>query len=319
MGHLKISVIIPVYNAESYIEKAVMSAINLKDVFEVIVINDGCTDNTQSVLDRIGKEYSKLKVFYHENYVNKGRSASRNLGIKKCQGDYIAFLDADDFYLKNRFNKEEYIFLNDDSTQLVYNAVGYHFYREINSDERKYFSRLNTVTQPIEYENQYQSLLRSSYGYLHLNGITVKTSSIKNKIYFNEGLHVAEDSDFIYKLSLTCKFSAGLINEEVAKRGIHNNNIYNNTVLYSFWNVKLYESLISWCHRNNFSQKNIADTIEILWIIRERTSHTFFEEMNYWMSFSFRFPFTICTTAFIRYCPLYRGIKKFRLPRVSSY
>ena len=98
-----ISVIIPVYNGEQFIEKAISSAIMQPEVAEVIVINDGSTDNTQEIIKNLQLESSKIKIYQHKNNENKGRSASRNLGVKKAFSKYLAFLDADDYYLKDRF------------------------------------------------------------------------------------------------------------------------------------------------------------------------------------------------------------------------
>ncbi len=107
---LSISVIIPAYNVESFIEKAIMSAIQQSEVNEVVVINDGSTDKTLQIIENLKNSNPKIKIFHHKNRSNQGRSASRNLGIKEATGNYIAFLDADDFYLSNRFSKDQIIF-----------------------------------------------------------------------------------------------------------------------------------------------------------------------------------------------------------------
>ena len=91
----KISLIIPVYNVEKYIHKTIDSVLSqtFKD-YEVIMINDGSTDNSLAAL----KEYaSKHKNFVLINNCNIGASRARNIGIKVAKGEYIAFLDSDDF------------------------------------------------------------------------------------------------------------------------------------------------------------------------------------------------------------------------------
>jgi len=103
----KVSVVIPAYNAEKLIIKAVESALQFKEVDEVLLVEDGSSDNTLDICKQLGNEYHKVKVYHHLNGINKGAGASRNLGIKKAANDYIAFLDADDYFLPNRFDAEK--------------------------------------------------------------------------------------------------------------------------------------------------------------------------------------------------------------------
>ena len=122
-----LSIIIPVYNAESFINKAIESACGQPEVTEIVVVDDGSDDGTQKIVSQMLKTDDRIKVFHHENKLNKGRSASRNLGIQKSTGHYIAFLDADDYYLENRFTNDKIVFEQNEDTDGVYNAVGFHF------------------------------------------------------------------------------------------------------------------------------------------------------------------------------------------------
>ena len=92
---MKISVIIPCYNAEKYIEKCLDSLINqsIKDI-EIIAINDGSSDNTKAILEKYDKKYDIISVV---NTPNGGQSRARNIGLEKATGDYIAFIDSDDY------------------------------------------------------------------------------------------------------------------------------------------------------------------------------------------------------------------------------
>ena len=96
MTHPIISVIIPVYNAEKYLEATLESVRGqtFQD-FEVICINDGSTDNSLNILQHVAAEDPRFKVFTQQN---AGGSASRNKGLEMVKGDYIAFLDNDDLY-----------------------------------------------------------------------------------------------------------------------------------------------------------------------------------------------------------------------------
>lgn len=90
-----ISVIIPVYNSEKYLEKCLLSLINQSyKKIELIIINDGSTDNSIKICNKFKKKDSRIVLINQEN---KGRSEVRNVGIKKAKGTYIMFVDSDDY------------------------------------------------------------------------------------------------------------------------------------------------------------------------------------------------------------------------------
>lgn len=92
----KVSVIVPVWNVEKYITKCLDSLVNqtLKEI-EIIVVNDGSPDNSQKIIDKYVKKYpDKVKSFIKEN---GGQGSARNLGIEKAKGEYISFVDSDDW------------------------------------------------------------------------------------------------------------------------------------------------------------------------------------------------------------------------------
>lgn len=101
---MKISVVIPVFNKEVTVEKCLLSVIKQSSpVSEVIVINDGSTDNSGAVIQRVVASANQVKIKYIEQK-NQGVSAARNLGIKNSAGDFICFLDADDIWDENFCN-----------------------------------------------------------------------------------------------------------------------------------------------------------------------------------------------------------------------
>lgn len=97
----KISIIVPVYNVEEYIEKCLNSLVNqtLKEI-EIIVVNDGTKDNSQKIIDKFVKKYKNVFSYIKEN---EGLSVARNFGVKKAKGEYIAFLDSDDWVDLNTY------------------------------------------------------------------------------------------------------------------------------------------------------------------------------------------------------------------------
>lgn len=99
----KISIIVPVYNTETFLEKCLTSLINqtLSDI-EIICINDGSTDNSLAILEKYAKEDSRIKIITQEN---SGQSVARNNGIKNATGEYIGFIDSDDYIDINFYEK----------------------------------------------------------------------------------------------------------------------------------------------------------------------------------------------------------------------
>ena len=100
---VKVSVIVPVYNTEKYLQKCLDSLINqtLKDI-EIICINDGSTDNSENIIRMFAKEDSRIKLINQEN---KKQGAARNAGMKIATGEYIGFVDSDDYVDLNYFER----------------------------------------------------------------------------------------------------------------------------------------------------------------------------------------------------------------------
>ena len=101
---MTLSVIIPVYNAQKYLEEAVQSILKqpCQDI-EIIIINDGSQDRSGEVAEQLAKNHENIKVIQSSNH---GVSHARNLGIDAACGEYIAFLDADDVWCKNVYTDE---------------------------------------------------------------------------------------------------------------------------------------------------------------------------------------------------------------------
>ncbi len=94
-----ISVVIPAYNAEQFLDETLESVLSQTyENWECIIVNDGSTDNTEEIAKKWCEKDARFRYFYKEN---SGASDTRNLGIKETRGEYIAFLDADDLYMPN--------------------------------------------------------------------------------------------------------------------------------------------------------------------------------------------------------------------------
>ena len=99
--NMKFSILIPAYNVEKYIDECLKSLMNQTyNNFEVIIVNDGSTDNTEQII----KKYLDDKRFRYFKKHNTGQADTRNYAVSKSNGDYILFLDSDDYYDKNLLN-----------------------------------------------------------------------------------------------------------------------------------------------------------------------------------------------------------------------
>ncbi|MEA3329938.1 MAG: glycosyltransferase family 2 protein [Nanoarchaeota archaeon] len=116
---VKISVIIPVYNEEKYLEVAVKSVLNQTDQdFEIVIINDASTDKTKLIAEELVKKDSRIRLINHS--VNKFRAAALNTGIKNSKGKYICFLDGDDLYIKDKLEKQSNFLDNNLDIDMIY-------------------------------------------------------------------------------------------------------------------------------------------------------------------------------------------------------
>jgi len=298
--NFKVSVIIPAFNAGTFIHKAVSSALEQPQVREVLVIDDGSTDQTKEILQSITNE--KLRVLAHENGVNKGRSSSRNLGLQKATSDYIAFLDADDYYLPHRFDKDELIFKNN-KCDGVYNAIGAFFYRKARTFEKNNLD-VTTLSQVILPENLGPLLVKGNHGRFSIIGLTIKASVIQRIGLFNTSLAVAEDTEWIWKAAFKTVLLPGNLSEPVAMRGVHDSNAFNQTELYENYDFKLFKSLYRWSLKEAMSFDVIDLFLERIFILQYRNKHSVLKHLLLWwecMTIHYRVFFSYHV---LRYFPL---------------
>lgn len=101
---LKVSIIVPVFNVQNYLAKCLDTLINQSiDNYEIIIVNDGSTDNSQVIIDQYANKYSdRIKAYYKKN---EGLGLARNYGIDRALGEYIGFVDSDDWVCFDMFDK----------------------------------------------------------------------------------------------------------------------------------------------------------------------------------------------------------------------
>ena len=148
----KVSMIVPVYNVEKYIGKCLESIVNqtFKNI-EIIVVNDGSTDNSQEIINEYEKKYPNLLKSYEKE--NGGLSDARNYGLEKANGDYICFVDSDDFLAIDLLEKlEKYMTLDIDMIK----------YKMIKVDEN--YKEIEEIDGPIFEETKGEEAFNILYG-----------------------------------------------------------------------------------------------------------------------------------------------------------
>lgn len=176
----KISIIVPVYNAQKYLKKCIDSIINqtYKNI-EILLINDGSKDNSLKICKEYEKKDSRIIVIDKQN---KGVSNTRNVGIKKSTGDYIVFIDSDDW-------------LELDAIETMYNII-----KDKNLDMVRFNYQINGIPQNsyTNVEDFEKNILNGNIpAYVWI--FIFKKQFIKN-ILFKEDISMMEDTTFIVEL-----------------------------------------------------------------------------------------------------------------------
>jgi glycosyltransferase involved in cell wall biosynthesis len=249
---MRVTVIIPVYNAEDFIVESVRSAITQPETAEVLLVEDGSSDRSLEVCEQLCVKYPMVKLLQHPNGENRGAGASRNLGIKNAAYEYIAFLDADDFFLPNRFETATQMFEDHSWIDGVYEAVGTHF--EDEKSRERWLSltgaMITTMKQKFNPEEFFekQSPVGSS-GYCPTGGWVVKRSIFEKTGYFDEHLRLHQDTAIFIKFSAVGKMMAGNLETPVAMRRVHAEN--RSSSHRSNWQAylshqRMWETLVKW-------------------------------------------------------------------------
>ena len=241
---MKVTVIIPIYNAADFLTRSVQSAVDQSEVVAIFLIEDGSTDTSLQVAQKLSEQFSKVTVFQHPDQANHGAGASRNLGLEKATTEYIAFLDADDWYLPQRFQTTQKQFTQFPQALGIYEAIGTQYTSE--AHERTYLEKvkgraLTTIAPNISPADLFETLLLGKKGWCHLNGFTIKRTLLEQTGFFDQSLRQSQDLDFILKASLCNQLYPGELQTPVAIRGIHGNNRIFDRPTATIYKKQLYE------------------------------------------------------------------------------
>lgn len=190
-----ISVVVPTYNSEKYISNCLNSILNqTHQKIEVIVINDGSTDQTLEILNKFKVKDSRIKVI---NQVNKGVSFSRNLGIDNSKGEFVIFVDSDDFLTLDYIEyMKKMIMFNDSDFSF---SINHH---------------VNKISNDFFTDSKFTILTKSSaLCYLLSPNLTVgcwnkiynRNFLVNNNIRFDESLFYGEGLNFIIRCTILAR------------------------------------------------------------------------------------------------------------------
>lgn len=185
---VKVSTIIPAYNAEGYIQEAIESVLSqtYKDI-ELIVVDDGSTDSTAEAV----KNFS-LKVEYMRHAKNMGPAAARNTGIRQAKGEYIAFLDADDVWMPTKIEEQIKLFESNKDLSLVYSNC-----YAINRSGRA----LGVLFNPVKLHRGrvFEKLLLDSF--ITTSSVVIKKQVLNAIGMFDERFLVSQDFDLYLRIA----------------------------------------------------------------------------------------------------------------------
>lgn len=186
----KVSIIVPIYNAAKYLSRSIESMLNQSyDNLEIILIDDASTDNSKEIIKKYALKDSRIKPFYSE--VNQGVSRSRNMGLKSVSGDYVIFIDSDDYIVKDmvKIMVEKSIKYNSDLVD-SYHLIIY---------KNKTFLEHKALKEDLVLGNKdnIEMITKSSY----ITGKLIDVKLLKD-LLFNEELRRYEDLVFEHELKL---------------------------------------------------------------------------------------------------------------------
>jgi glycosyltransferase involved in cell wall biosynthesis len=193
---MKLSIIIPIYNVEKYVEKCIRSLVcnNLKSSeYEIIIVDDGSQDTSILIVNELAKQISNIKIFSQKN---KGLGGARNTGINNSIGEYLLFLDSDDWYLPNTLKYLITLSENNNLEILEFAAQG------VTPNNKVIFHIHNSTCQKVLSGIEYYNSTR----YLNsaCNKLYKRSFLVFNSLFFLEKIYI-EDFEFNTRVFLKAK------------------------------------------------------------------------------------------------------------------
>jgi glycosyltransferase involved in cell wall biosynthesis len=203
-----VSIIINCYNGEKYLDKAIKSVLEQNyRYWEIIFFDNNSTDASSSIL----KRYKDRRIKYFKSQKTYPLYKARNLAISKSKGELIAFLDVDDWWLKNKLNKQVKVFLKDPAVDVLYSNI--YLYNEKKQTKTIYIKKINYGKLTQKLVDKFEMPILS----------TVIKRNIFNQIKFDNRYTIIGDFDFFVRLSLIKNIT--VIQEPLACYRVHDSNL----------------------------------------------------------------------------------------------
>lgn len=217
-----VSVIIAAYNAEKYIEDAVGSVFaQTYQHFEIIIVDDGSSDSTRKKVEKLAQIDNRVRYLYQSN---KGAAAARNYGMRQACGDFFSFLDADDYWVKDKLEVQiEELTINRDC--FLYSGSIFIY----DNHEKKINPKIIAGKTAKSKEEFIGSLLTKKINPSFLCSVIISKNIVEAVGYFDETLSVGEDID--YWIRIVLKFPFKVMERPLFYRRKHSGNLAEKTSL----------------------------------------------------------------------------------------
>lgn len=209
--HPKVSVLIPAYNSDKFIQRTVNSVTKQTfSDFEIVVVDDGSTDSTADIVRRLQSQDSRLRYFYQEN---QGLSKTRNRLVELARGEFVAFLDHDDEWIAGKLDKQLRLFVKDKNLGLVFSDA---YIKNNGQLAGTCFKQRRPFRGDIFYKYLF------SDNFVSLPTVLVPKNILMEFMPFKPEYEVAEEFDIFLKIARKYKFD--YVDEPLAIYHLHGNN-----------------------------------------------------------------------------------------------
>ena len=264
---MKASVIIPVYNAAAFVAEAVESALAQPETGQIILVEDGSKDDSLAVCQELADRHEHVELLRHPDGTNRGAAASRNLGIQAAGCEYVAFLDADDYYLPGRFRAAREAFDSDPTVDGVYDAIGtlYDHEQVATWYRSNRYPGLITLTETVDPSRLFEVLIAGDKGFFCTDGIVVRSRLLDRTGVFDTSLRMCEDTAMWIKMSLVGQLVPGSITEPVGMRRLHaNNTIFQGRDRNASYAARMARLLLDWGRTQHLPERQLRVLVDFL-------------------------------------------------------
>ena len=225
----RVSVVIPSYNCARYLAAAIESALaQTHNDTEIIVVDDGSTDETPAVAERYEKQIIYIRT------ANRGAGAARNLGIRASKGEYLAFLDADDWWEPTKLAEQLRELERDESVGLVYTDMRVHY--DDGTTLESFLSTKHLASSGYIFDQLIQSQ------FVFPSTTLLRMSCVREVGPFDESMRSLEDCDFL--LRVCYKWKVALVRKPLVHRRQRAGGLGSNEALHTRYIVTFHEKAL---------------------------------------------------------------------------